>query len=130
MPPLRFKAVCTETGREFNSFGLHTQRLPNHDGINFIDGYHLIVSIGACKFDAPNIELCQSTGLYDANGHEVFFGDVVTISCTCCDPKDICYVDFKQGRIVYTPVSSGDAKTGHFNKIKVIGNKWMPQFKK
>lgn len=76
MPPPRFKAVCTETGRESKPFGL-TERVRGA----FRDPDICIFM--SDEFEMPRTdkdhELCQSTGLTDSRGVEVFEGDIILV---------------------------------------------------
>lgn len=84
MPPPRFKAVCTETGREFGIDDLLCNGLMKDKCDLVIEPYagleYAIEFEGA--HEAKNIELCQSTGLTDDAGKEIFYGDIL------CDMGD------------------------------------------
>lgn len=76
-PPLRFKAVNTETGEVLDCFSVKF----------FSDGGWIAVTFNKEPKDwltiqcPPNTKcdwvLCQSTGLHDARGVEIFCGDVL-----------------------------------------------------
>lgn len=132
MIPLRFKAVCTETGREFGVNDLLCNG-PMKDKCDFviepIIGLEYSIEFEGVH-ESKNIELCQSTGLHDANGQEVFFGDAVILNCTCCKNTEVHFVDFQYGEIVFSPIDGSRSRNGHLNKLTIIGNRWQPQFKK
>jgi len=73
-PPLKFKAVNTETGEEYgincvSYSGLHTFTVENR---------HHEYSIWFEEYMNPEkTVLCQSTGLHDSKGQEIYFGNVV-----------------------------------------------------
>jgi len=135
MPPPRFKAVSVQTGRESKPFGL-TERVRGA----FRDPDICIFM--SDEFEMPRTdkdhELCQSTGLTDSRGVEVFEGDVLACKCHA----DIAVV-WVQGSEPEDPVAAWGWKYAHpdFDHVEyhntfqrsgiclgrsVIGNKWMP----
>lgn len=83
MPPPRFKAVCTETGREFGADDLVCAGYQRDQYLGRIGLYWSIEFSGTpIDQDEPKIEICQSTGLTDDAGKEIFYGDIL------CDMGD------------------------------------------
>lgn len=81
--PLRFKAVCTETGAESIPVNLREKVRSTFHNPDLCqiqsDWYQMPMS-------NKDSQLCQSTGLHDSKGKEVFFGDVL------CDADGYLYV--------------------------------------
>ncbi len=142
MAPKRFKAVCTETGREFGAAGLY------YSGVEYDKWDNPVGQTWSINFEDENedptetdvskVELCQSTGLTDSRGAEVFEGDVLACKCHA----DIAVV-WVQGSEPEDPVAAWGWKYAHpdFDHVEyhntfqrsgiclgrsVIGNKWMP----
>lgn len=74
MTPKRFKAVCQSTGRESKPFGL-SQKVRSA----FRDPD--ICVLMSEEYNMPrsdkDSEICQSTGLTDDAGKEIFYGDIL-----------------------------------------------------
>lgn len=137
MAPKRFKAVCTETGREFGVFDLTRSvvSMPiSRDGkAKWFSWDQITVYEDIEDFISKyNPELCQSTGLTDSRGQEVYEGDV-TFS-----PSGFGYqmvVSFFDGAFMVTPHRDWafekdlppDYLSKHIKDHVVIGNRWMPQ---
>lgn len=131
MIPLRFKAVCTETGREFGESNL------GYSGVELDKWGYAVGQTWSIEFEDENedpretdvrkIQICQSTGLTDANGQEVFFGDVLQdldggLAVVAWDQKAA-----KFGLQYLTPDwLACDYASMYLEDRKVIGNRWMP----
>lgn len=74
-PPLRFKAVDTETGRELGCDDLLDPVLIGGDGSHGVEYSVFYECYAQNRKSINSITLYQSTGHTDANGVEVFFGD-------------------------------------------------------
>lgn len=137
MPPPIFKAVCTETGREYHLPDLDLAYTPSIGGKGGLCWGLFHEEIDGFKFEAMP-EVCQSTGLTDSRGVEVFEGDVLACKCHA----DIAVV-WVQGSEPEDPVAAWGWKYAHpdFDHVEyhntfqrsgiclgrsVIGNKWMP----
>ena len=114
-PPLRFKAVYTETG-----FGIF---------VNYIDFQSGSFGIGVGKsfeFAKSKHKIYQSTGHTDAKGQEVFFGDVLVTP----DPvPDLLTVVFFKEQIQLKRQRSGHTYPNNNEEIKrcvLIGNIHTP----
>lgn len=120
MVPKRFKAVCTETGKPFRL----DQNFKTHE--NFYK-----ISLNPLS----NQAICQSTGLTDSRGQEVYEGDVLFMivdddlmlfcversgSNTCIE---LCPMDGDYRFIEPIDNYVEDNSIDHV----VIGNRWMPQ---
>ena len=117
--PLRFKAVDTETGRVIPTIewdGLHT--VMDLQIVGLVDKV-----ANHCK-----IKLYQSTGHTDANGVEVFFGDVVLCKCTCSKEEVLWKVIYSHHEAALQCLITGEIKAHMLRKIThVIGNIHTPQ---
>lgn len=117
-PPLRFKAVNTDTGEVRAPFDLSVK----HDPLSNDYGIALR-RLSDPVFDF-NVEICQSTGLHDARGVEIFFGDVLLsdvhgFNTVVWDPVDCeCRLQNDAGAISY--INSDTSKECN---TRVIGNR-------
>lgn len=124
-PPLRFKAVNTETGEEWLT-----------DKIVLSLSGELLPVIGGDTIQEPEdhadwlseVVITQSTGLHDRNGVEIFGGDCLKqlgeddfLTLVWC-PVDLEFVcESELGSIRY--INSTTSK----ESFTVIGNRWMPR---
>jgi hypothetical protein len=141
MPPLRFKAVCTETGREFGVDDLTVSGM-----MNFIDhplGLYWSVLIANTHTHTNEPKLCQSTGLHDSQGKEVFEGDIILVYFPKTDEGYFYSVFFDRGGFklegFYFPDQEKPGGQRHWLGVEVlldaieggatlcfVGNRWMP----
>lgn len=130
MPPLRFKAVCTETGREYHLPDLYLSYTPSIGGKGGLCWGLFHEEIDGFKFEAMP-EVCQSTGLTDSRGVEVFEGDVLCdldgslFAVIWSEKKAAWAIEYlsEDWEKSCQPLLS-DALT--INQEQVIGNKWQP----
>ena len=126
MTPKRFKAVCTETGREFGADDLVCGGYVRDDLYKPIGLYWSVEFEGLHQNTkiAEEVKLCQSTGLTDAKGQEVFFDDVL-----CLDGQ-IFTVDFDPhmfcAKIRALPPAFWILPMLDCGRLTVIGNRWQP----
>ncbi len=115
MTPKRFKAVCTETGKVLSEQNCKAFKHYGHFYFEPLSGQ----------------EICQSTGLTDARGQEVYEGDVLL------DDKGQYFTVFwldgcfylRNGGYIAEEISSGHqiGRIGYgLKKLIVIGNRWQP----
>lgn len=132
MPPLRFKAVCTETGREFGAAGLY------YSGVEYDKWDNPVGQTWAIDFEDENddptetdvskVELCQSTGLTDSRGQEVFFDDILVDPSQHMQSFVVMFdADMVCAKLKTTPNSAWVQPMMDVKNMFVIGNKWMPQ---
>ena len=133
--PLRFKAVCTETGKEFGVQELHRSiiSLPvtGTEKADWFSWTQITVYQDIEDFiEKHNPELCQSTGLTDSQGKEVFFGDVLVNA-----DKRYYVVEWLAGcfylrrsGFIAAEIDRGELQRigKQLEKLKVIGNRWKP----
>ena len=144
-PPLRFKAVCTKTGREFGVDDLLCNG-PMKDKCDFVIdppiGLEYAIEFEGAH-EAKNVEICQSTGLKDSQGKEVFFGDVLLIYFPETDTGYFYSVYFERAGFklegFYLPEQVRPQGQRHWlsvellldfiedgKKVFVLGNRWEP----
>lgn len=122
-PPLRFKAVNTENGSVLDPEFLTEMMFHHFDHMSFWwePGKYLDHPL-----DDEKIILCQSTGLHDARGAEIFCGDVLMGG-----HQDVFFVaEFEAGCFVF---NFDDTVNGVLGKrlsdangnLTVIGNRWQ-----
>lgn len=136
MPPLRFKAVRKSDGLEaFSNFDLLESIMgSNHcAGSIDIDGFFSF-DLNSTP-DLEDVSICQSTGLTDANGKEVFFNDVLffkdksfwVIQFSLNDQYSVIRrLNEKYEICEYTAERPFDLRTIKGLKPKFIGNRWEP----
>lgn len=120
MPPLRFKAVCTETGEDFGADNLAPEAMYFKHG-NVVQRFWLEF-LGDADTE-PKIQLCQSTGLTDAKGKEVFFGDVLTTP----SGSVLFSVEFFRDQVLGQNLDNKVlSNLSDIELLTVIGNRWEP----
>lgn len=121
MTSKRFKAVCTETGRESKPFGL-SQKVRS----NFRDPDVCVLM--SDEFEMPRTDkdhaICQSTGLTDSRGQEVYEGDVLTTPSGSVVFSIEFFRDQFLGQNLDNKILS---ELSDIELLTVVGNKWMPQ---
>ncbi len=101
-PPLKFKAVNTQTGKVVGNLTL----------------------LGEQLFYGDDVAICQSTGLHDSKGNEIYFSDVLFYPLLF---DDYYFVDYGQGVAIATN-GTGEVLLQDVNENSfVIGNQWMPR---
>lgn len=115
--PLRFKAVEISTGKEVSTSKLV---LDPADG-----QWYACYGGSTIHFDeewVTEIQLYQSTGHHDANGKEVFFGDV--LHCGSEDLLAVCLDEYDCVALknVSDELHAHTYTMNYFNKQVVIGN--------
>jgi len=139
--PLRFKAVCTETGAEYHLPDLYMAYTPMMPKGGMCFGlFH--EEIDGFRFQGTP-EICQSTGLKDSQGKEVFFGDVLLIYFPETDTGYFYSVYFERAGFklegFYLPEQVRPQGQRHWlsvellldfiedgKKVFVLGNRWEP----
>lgn len=142
MPPPRFKAVCTETGREYHLPDLYLSYTPSIGGKGGLCWGLFHEEIDGFKFEAMP-EVCQSTGLTDSRGVEVFEGDIILVYFPKTDEGYFYSVFFDRGGFklegFYFPDQEKPGGQRHWLGVEVlldaieggatlcfVGNRWMP----
>lgn len=123
--PLRFKAVCTEMGKEYHLPDLYlafTPTQPKGSGMCFglfheeIDGFLF----------KKMPEICQSTGLHDIRGQEVFFGDVLINVGHDTGLWEMCFHDLSAAFYLHNSEADENDTSFKVRDMIIIGNRWMP----
>ncbi len=124
MIPKRFKAVCTETGGEFGADDLVCAGYQRDQYLGRIGLYWSVEFSGTpIDQDEPKIEICQSTGLHDANGKEVYFGDVLTTP----SGSILFSIEFFRDQILGQNLDNKVlSELSDIELLTVVGNKWQP----
>jgi len=124
--PLRFKAVRKSDGLEsFVNYDMREAMLgSNHcAGSIDIDGFFSF-DLNSTP-DLDDVEICQSTGLTDSRGVEVFEGDVLLD-----EHGWMFFVVWEKGLAKFRVrdfVADGYVYAANtINNMRVIGNRWMP----
>lgn len=142
MTSKRFKAVCTETGREFGTDDLVCGGYVRDDLYKPI-GLYWSVEFQDKNQAAIDSILCQSTGLTDAKGQEVYEGDIILVYFPRTDFGYVYSVFFDRGGFklegFYFPGQERPGGQRHWLGIEVlldaiengaklhcVGNRWMP----
>lgn len=123
MTPKRFKAVCTETGNVLPIPAFLPEEI--HGSPDGVFEYIL----------PTNVEYCQSTGLHDSRGAEVFEGDVIAVNDS--GKIELFYVAYiidkdKSSSACYSLIPLGQEYDGWSYALyivcscPIIGNRWQP----
>lgn len=127
MPPLRFKSVCTETGREFWPQNKDLSTIQSDWLVREDKTWHSWPISVLIPNEVKKPQICQSTGLTDIKKNDLYFNDAIYYCGV------IYYLEWSEGQIMLIPMEAHQLPEFALDLIEsgvmcgtVIGNRWMP----